>query len=369
MPADSAVSKRHVFYIPGFDPRGARHYHALYRENAVLQSNVNGWPLDVGNRRNAGGHVHRWTVRGDGVETTYDYLAWDDIVRANWRGGVKARLRDVLNAYAPRVMADLVPPIARRSPRRLLAGFYPLAYLLALCASCVAVFTVIAGMGQWSAASVAGAAAAAVLLWLGGAVLGQRLAVFWLLKIYSFCARWGGGKIPAMDARAALFAAHITRALEENDAQEIMVVGHSVGAILSVPVCAKVLERSDRPFVLVTLGQSIPLASLQGAAKNIRESLDRVAMAKNVFWIDYSAPGDGACFPLMKITEEGGPLALSPRFFRLYEPGKYRRMRYRWYRMHFLYLMAGDYAGAYDYFLMTAGPRSLRARLAEQGAA
>ena len=344
---DGAISKRHVFYIPGFDPRGPRHYHTLYRENAARQAAVNGWALDIGPRRKLGDFVHRWAVRGAGVETTYDFLAWDDIVRANWRGGVKARLRDLLGFYGSRVIVDLVPPVARQSPRRLLTGFYPLLSLLLLVALCVLAFVLIAAAGNWAAMSILLAAAAAAILWAAGVMLAERCAVFWLLKIFSFCARWGRGEIPALNARAGLFADHIASVLNKTDAQEVMIVGHSIGAIISVSSCAQLARQLDRPLTLVTL--------------------ERVAKDENILWIDYSAPADGACFPLMKLTDEGGPVALSARFHRLFAPEKYRWMRYRWYKMHFLYLMASDYAGAYDFFLMTAGPRSLRMRLTEQG--
>ena len=236
---DGAISKRHVFYIPGFDPRGPRHYHTLYRENAARQAAVNGWALDIGPRRKLGDFVHRWAVRGAGVETTYDFLAWDDIVRANWRGGVKARLRDLLGFYGSRVIVDLVPPVARQSPRRLLTGFYPLLSLLLLVALCVLAFVLIAAAGNWAAMSILLAAAAAAILWAAGVMLAERCAVFWLLKIFSFCARWGRGEIPALNARAGLFADHIASVLNKTDAQEVMIVGHSIGAeVYEQPILA-----------------------------------------------------------------------------------------------------------------------------------
>ena len=43
----SSIRRRCVFYVSGFDPKGARFYHGLYREQAALQSRVNAMPVEV----------------------------------------------------------------------------------------------------------------------------------------------------------------------------------------------------------------------------------------------------------------------------------------------------------------------------------
>ena len=91
-PATGRVCRRHVLYLSGFDPQGPAHYHALYAEQAALQASVLGERIDVGPRKRSGPNAV-WDVRWGGadddtaVETRYEFLRWDDIVRQHWPRG------------------------------------------------------------------------------------------------------------------------------------------------------------------------------------------------------------------------------------------------------------------------------------------
>jgi hypothetical protein len=91
-----------------------------------------------------------------------------------------------------------------------------------------------------------------------------------------------------------------------------------------------------------------------------------------VTWIDVTAPGDGCAFALCDpvavsgVAPEGKrwPLVISCAFTQTFSPERWRRMRFRWFRLHFQYMCAFDRPGDYDYFRITAGPLTLRARYA-----
>src|SRR6478735_9737860 len=82
------VRRRCVFYVSGFDPKGASHYHALYKEQAALQARAGGLELEVGPRRRLPSGNSAWTVDArEGeipVQTHYEFMRWDDVVRAHW---------------------------------------------------------------------------------------------------------------------------------------------------------------------------------------------------------------------------------------------------------------------------------------------
>jgi hypothetical protein len=84
----TTVRRRCVFYVSGFDPKGASFYHALYMEQALLQSALNGTKLDVGPRQRLPGGNSFWDVKSataqGPVETHYEFMRWDDVVRAHW---------------------------------------------------------------------------------------------------------------------------------------------------------------------------------------------------------------------------------------------------------------------------------------------
>lgn len=357
----SQLKKRHVFYIAGYDPRGVRFYHHLYKEQAAKQSAITGASYDVGPRQRLNEFVHRWTVRCGEVETTYDFLAWDDIVRREWRGGFFGWWTDMRYFYGPRVMREMILPICRVMPSRYYAGFFVPAYLAIL-----ALLSLMLAIGFGGLAG----AICGVLFFAGGIWLGNRIAVFWVLKVIGFCARWGAGDIGGMDKRSDVFADHISAVLKDADIEEAVIASHSIGTILAVPVVARVLRQAgadESRLVLLTLAQSIPMVSFQKSARDIHQELDEISGDDRVLWVDYSAPVDGACFPLSLAVP--GKEGLSPRFHTLYHADSYRKYRWNFYTLHFLYLHAGEKIGAYDYFNMTAGPQTMRARMSGKGGA
>ena len=82
------VRRRRVLYVSGFDPRGASFYHRMLRDEAAKHATMAGEPIDIGTRRTVSPIVQAWTVAGgsgsDAVETVYEFLRWDDIVREHW---------------------------------------------------------------------------------------------------------------------------------------------------------------------------------------------------------------------------------------------------------------------------------------------
>lgn len=383
------VRKRQLFYLCGFDPRGGRYYHSLYREEAARQAKVNGMKIDVSEREKAeGDFAERWWVNaetdGECTRTEYTFLVWDDLVRRYWDDTPRFIFTEMLHTVRVFLFSGLIFRYARMSPMQLIAGLYPLTYmLLALGFGGVAWYLFAGFIGTMIPAGVAIVLALIpVLLLLKGLQrLGKRLAVFWLMNIYAFSARWATGEPEGFEERLRMFAERIRGALadaEANGVDEVLLVAHSNGTTLSVPLMAKILRSGDglpwERFSLMTLGQLIPLQSFIPQAEGYRKALAVMGRDPRLHWVDYTATIDGACFPLLDAVAASGidhppgtgPILRSPRFFKLFDPKRYKRLRYRWYTVHFLYLMATEFTGAYDYFSITAGPQTLRERIADQ---
>lgn len=83
-----------------------------------------------------------------------------------------------------------------------------------------------------------------------------------------------------------------------------------------------------------------------------------------------TAPGDGCTYALCDPVGVTGvappdrkwPLILSAAFTLTLSPERWKALRWRFFRLHFQYLCAFDRPGDYDYFRITAGPRTLAAR-------
>ncbi|WP_445400399.1 hypothetical protein [Zobellella sp. An-6] len=383
------VKQRQVFYIHGFDPRGASHYHGLYRSQSKQQTKINGLNIGVSRRRRRSAHSHHWQLSTAHTHTDYCYLGWDDIIRANWARGWPDILLDLCSFLWAYIISGRVVTFARASRKQLIAGFYPVVYILLGIALSLglafqaAALLPTAALPLWGQGLLQAIAIVAVT-WLamqGVKRLGDRLAVFWLLRIYAFSARWARGKVPGLNQRVQDFAGDIGRAIQNRDNDEIVIIAHSVGTMVVIPAMAQVLASlpraelfANKRVVLLTLGECIPLISFHPAARDFRAALGQLGQDPRLLWLDYTAPTDGACFPLLDpVTSCGlprgpnaGPRLLSPRFFTLYEANHYKQLRRAWYTMHFLYLMATDKPGPYDFFAFTAGPLAMTHRLKEQ---
>ncbi|GAA3712649.1 hypothetical protein GCM10022421_19950 [Oceanisphaera sediminis] len=385
------VKQRQVFYIHGFDPRGAAHYHRLYRTQSAQQASVNGLDITVSRRQRRSAHCHHWQLSTSQTQTDYCYLGWDDIIRRHWARGWPAILGDLLCFLWAYVFSGRFISFARASGKQLLAGFYPALYLmLSLALSARAAIT-LCELFPWqklpASAQIPLQAALILptfcLLMQGCKRLGDKLAVFWLLRIYAFSAKWADKQIPQLNERTERFANHIVKAIQDPNNDEVVIIAHSVGTMMVVPTLARALSAlpdghafANQRVVLITLGHCIPLVSFQPGAHDFRAALEQLGQDPRLLWLDYTAPTDGACFPLLDpLTSCGltraphaGPRLLSPRFFTLYHPARYKTLRRAWYTMHFLYLMATDKPGPYDFFAFTAGPRPVARHIEENKA-
>ena len=60
--------------------------------------------------------------------------------------------------------------------------------------------------------------------------------------------------------------------------------------------------------------------------------------------------------------EKRWPLVVSAAFSQTLSAKKWRYLKHRYFRLHFQYLCAFDKPGDYDFFQITAGPKTLEAR-------
>lgn len=371
------VKKRVIYYLSGFDPRGVRHYHAMYKEHIQKQSRINGITATVSSRKKLHNHLHEWEItandNGETVSTSYRFLSWDDIVRAQWSSGILSYYQDLIYCIIAYIFKGLVWQFAKASPKQMMAAFYPVVYLIGTLGLALYVGYILYGLLEgWI--GVIGALVAALGIITLCERFGNSIGVFWLLRIYAFSVRWGKGEVDAIEERCNHFAQELAKTIREETAvDEVLLISHSVGTILAVNVLARALDDAKGwdKFAMITLGECIPLISFQPNAIQYRAELAHIASHKDLIWIDYTAPIDGACFPLHDFMKSGGiedenrnfPLYLSPRFHKLYDKITYRKLRRDWYVTHFLYLMSSDKVGAFDYYKMSAGSTPIRHKI------
>lgn len=377
---NAGVRRRQVFYFSGFDPRGPAHYHTLYGEQAKLHTPLNGLDLTIGKRRRVGKLANVWTVSSGETETEYEFLRWDDIIRKRWPKNEWQLLKSAVPVYWVFLKANLVGRLLKIAWPSALTVSYPIIAFLGLLLAGLAL-ALVAGIFL----PLYGGIPLAVGILLGTVYLGRwlddRFRSFWLLRVYGAMQPWAYGKIPELDERIKAFADHIAERIKDSEADEILVVGHSVGTILTIPLVVELLERVPElgvkgpAFGLVSLGNCLPLVSLLPGSLKLRKDLKTVATSPGVRWLDFSARRDGASVtqvdPLVVsgISRPPGipvrPQQFPVRIVKMFPPDVYNVIKKDIFRIHFQYIMAGERLTDYDFFAITAGPLPLAERFPE----
>jgi hypothetical protein len=378
----NSIKSREVFYIAGYDPRGYRYYYSLYKRNAKKQNKINNLNLKLSKTKKVNEYISSCEITSDKeTNTTYNFFSWNDIVKENWTEGFLKNLMDTLYSVKIYFFTGIFTRFIKESKNQLIAGLYPLIFLITTI-SLVCYISYQSYLFSSLYISIYISIILSIFVFFLGLKLidniGNKIAVFWLSRIYAFCARWGEEKILNVDERVEYFSEYIFEQLKKTDnkSKEFILSAHSVGTILAISIANNVIKKCLESkidysnFKLLTMGHCIPLVSYQRDSKKHKKDLEELGKSKNFIWIDYTSTIDGACFCVDPIVSSGikrekdcGPVLMSPRFFKLFTKENYKKIKKEKYKAHFLYLTATDVLGNYDYFDITAGNKALEYRI------
>ena len=349
--------RRRVFFIAGFDPRGVKGYYQRLSESLAPIASVG--PLE-----RQGGYRALWSWRSPAVETTFEFLQWDDIVDRHWRakgrlGAQVAAARALFVYYRCGLLARARDGARAVRWALLVMGLGP----LALAAAALA-FPLTAGVLGARALPYGGwlAAPAFIVALLVGDLAWRKLNLEWLAKGFACIVETARGEAMAWEARCAIFAARIAEVEREGEADEIVVVGHSLGAILAMMALARYLALGERPrrrIAFATLGNIIPFYTwIEPGRRTMREG-EEVARSPFVEWIDVTSGSDpaSACRmgPLVGANAEAP--RWEPEFHRILTRERFRHIRRRPLDFHFQYLKSSDCDEGFDLVRMMCSPR------------
>ncbi|GAB4266490.1 MAG: hypothetical protein Kow0013_15640 [Pararhodobacter sp.] len=375
-----------MFYVPGYDPFPPRRYRELYRKEGAAQAAISGYTLDMqAEAPGSGDYGWRVETRIGGATTLarIKVLVWSDLVQASMRRGIVATYGLLVRTLWIFASTGALRAMVRLRPGTMLAGAWPVAILTGQLLVALAlgglvwwgVGRVLPGWGGVLLGAGLGAVASAGILNLARR-FDNKIYAYYLLYDFAQVAAHRGASGPDLQARMDGFVNEIGADLASGDFDEVLVVGHSSGAALAVSLVAA-LERRGLPergakLALLTLGQAIPMQAFLPDARRLRGDLRQLSASREIAWVDVTARGDGVCFWLTDpagvcgVAPEGqtGPLVFSAAFSETLAPETWRRIRRRFFRLHFQYLAAFERPRDYDYFQITAGPLTLADRYA-----
>ena len=383
---EAGVFRRHVLYIPGYDPVPPRRYRELYRTEGAAQAAISGYQLAIQPRA---GETYGWRVaariEGREVEAEVEVLVWSDLVQQSMAQGIAATYLQLIRTAWAYIGYGALFQLMRLRTGPMIAALYPIAVLLAQAVVALLVYfyaakalawlwLVLIGpgpLGHWVA--ILGGLMAGWLGLRGFRALDHRVYAYYLMHDYAFTAGLKGANPPPLEERMAEFRARIRAALER-DLDEVLVVGHCSGVHLAVSILADLIREglpARHPALgFLSLGQVVPMVSFLPKAGRLRGDLAFLSTRAELTWVDVSAPGDGCSFALCDpvavsgVAPEGQrwPLVISAAFSQTLSPERWQALRRRYFRLHFQYLCAFDRPGDYDYFRITAGPMTLAER-------
>jgi len=382
------VLRRRVFYIPGYDPFHPRRYRELYRKEAAAQAAISGYSLALTPKKSGG--AYGWevaaTIDSTDVQAQVDVLVWSDIVKGSMETGIIGTYRQMLQTAWIYIQSGTLWRLMRLRKGPVIAALYPVVFLLAQAVLAGLALGLVAQAGAALLAPFLGGFGQAVGLGLGIGTaafllhwfrrIDNKLFAYYLMHDYAYSAQFQGANPPELEARMARFGDSIAAAMTD-DVDEVLVVGHSSGAHLAVSILSDLIRAERLPsngpaLSLLTLGQVVPMVSFLPKAHRLRADLAYLCTSDALAWVDVTAPGDGCAFALCDPVSVTGvaqadkrwPLVFSAAFTQSLSPERWKALRWRFFRLHFQYLCAFDRPRDYDYFQITAGPRTLGARYA-----
>ncbi len=373
------IRRRHVFYLAGYDPLGLAHYNRLFKRETARSRKI--WPVDINVTdavMAADSKSGQWQIESSGpdwqVSTTYEYLRWDDLITRHMKRPMPIVLLRTLLCLLEYLFNGTVFRIFRSSWR---FGLFYLSSILALLllAAIPAAILVLSGKLLTQPWGWFVGAALALGAYTGGRKVAERWAVFQLCAAWIWFHDWMHGRTPECLVRYDEFAQRIVAKALAHDVDEIVIIGHSGGGTISLPVVARALElnpdfpRSAPPVTLLVLGSSLPMAALHPRGAHVREAIRRVAAEPGLVWIDVQARKDAMNFYNSDMVEGAGvdmrTAQHNPYYWRIryrdsLAPELYNRLRWDLIRMHFQFIMANDRRAAFDYVMLVSGPAPVR---------
>jgi hypothetical protein len=392
------VQHRHIIYVQGYDPRGLAQYYRMFRTELRKFGRLYDLTTTVSRPKGTAEGASAiesasWTIdtSGDGwqTRTNYDFLRWEDLIQRDLAWPIWRKLAYAIAIYWRLVFSGTMGRFWLAHWRFATFISYPHILLLNE-AIWSAAFAWAFGWGLQALGIhglLAGAAAVAAFVAVLGTLLKTTENYTYLLYLLSdtiFTWQFSHRQRPDWDARIDRFAQHLVDVAGRSDAEEIVLVGHSSGSFLGVEVLARALRldpqlgRHGPRVVLLTLGGNMPIVGFHRASTEFRDHLRQLAIEPSIDWIDCQSRKDVMnFFPFDPVTGHGidaGPTRRNPtivpvRFREVIRPEHYERFRWKFFRVHFQFVMANERPHAYDFFMIVCGPVPLRARVNRPGAA
>lgn len=369
-----------MFYVEGYDPQGAAGYYRIFRRE--WKRFVYTWRVSstLGELTIDSDDFAHWDVGTAGpnwrVETRYEFVRMEAFIAANMAQPLVRQIPRALRWMAGDLACGVLFRIFRAAWRFGLHLMLPQVLLLAWILTSVGGGSIVGLAAAWWAGAPAWAAVilgAAVGFAIFAALrpLADRWFVIQVTNGWPYLREFARGAPSGFDRSVEALARRLAAAARDGVVDELLVVSHSAGCVISPAIIARALEldpdlgRHGPQVALMTVGSLMPAFALHPAAARLRAAIRRIAVEPAVLWVDCQARKDVMNFwdfdPVEGVgidvgAERCNPTVWTVRLRDMLSDEVYQRLRFSYFRMHYQFVMGNDRRATYDYFLLACGP-------------
>lgn len=369
--------RRHVFFVPGFDPMDGEGHHRIFRREMARFADV--WSVrtsaDETATPTATGAL--WRARGEGpgwsTDTIFELLAWNDLVTTEMKRSRWSHILGGIRALGDMIATGTILRYFRFSHRY--GIFFILTYvtLLLILGAALGVgwglLRLVEQHGVWLAVAVAVTGGLASFFAIM-ATFGQRMRLKQSLDLAEFSVDFVRRRHPAIDARIDTFADRVLEVVRAGGVDEVVIAGHSLGAMHAVSLLARALEKEPAfahalPIRLLTVGNTSAKFALHPAGGWLRAAAQRVFDAGEIYWVEFQARDDLVSFykvnpvTLRHAGNSNGllrPFVRQVRIRDMMTAATFRRYRMDLMRLHCQFFLANDTRAPYDFYAFIFAP-------------
>ena len=388
------VQHRHIIYVQGYDPRGLAQYYRMFRTELRKFGRLYRLTATISRPQSTpDGETASWTIETKASEwqtrTSYDFLRFEDLIQRDLAAPIWSTVFQAVLIYWRLVFSGTIARFWKAHWR--FATFITYPHFLLLIEAMLALGLAFAfekgleAIGIPKLLAIAAAATAFVTV-LGSALKYTENATYLLYLLSDTIWTWQFSHRQRLDwdQRIDRFAQYIVKVACSSQAEEIVVVGHSSGSFLGTEILARALKldpdlaRHGPRVVLLTIGGNFPIVGFHAVSEDFRDHLRLLAIEPSIDWIDCQSRKDVMNFyPFDPIGGHGidvgsarrNPTIVPVRFREIFRPEHYDLFRWKFFRVHFQFVMANERPHAYDFFMIVCGPIGLRQRMARPQAA
>jgi hypothetical protein len=375
--ADLLVRNRCVILIGDYEPTTAAQ--EFSQQQAGLHKFGQTWNLKVESsplKIEDGGCVGVWKTQTTApnwqVNTEFRLLNWSDLIEEDFGSWNLDRIWRLLCAVSNFIVSGTWWRYFRVNWRFALLFLYPL--LIALLFIAIALWSAMRlsnlqlPLAIFVGIIIAMGLLAAFAKWVDPFAM-PRMARMWIF-LYDLVHL----ERRKLAERLGVFSRDVISKLQSNEFNEVVIIGHGIGAALQLIVMDRALfelpdfGKDGRSVCLLSLGSLLLSVGLHSEGAWLVPPISRIANDRMVYWVEYQAADDILSFPGRSpvaelLGERSKPILQEVRIKEMSDRSAKPRFPEAIFHDHLQFVRANAKKYFYDYFMICCGPIALPVRV------